>query len=103
MSKDLGLGPSVEGVALGAFFATYALFQLPFGHYVDRIGERVMFGVAVVWWSVFSAATALAEGFVSLVGLRLALSGGLSIVGAFSYLFIVGRIEPLPLPDESAA
>jgi ACS family glucarate transporter-like MFS transporter len=63
-------------VALGAFFATYALFQLPFGHYVDRIGERVMFGVAVVWWSVFSAATALAQGFASLVGLRLALGAG---------------------------
>jgi hypothetical protein len=28
--------------------------------------------------------------------IALVLSGGLSIVGAISYLFVVGRIEPLP-------
>ena len=28
----------------------------------------------------------------------LVLSGGLSLVGAFSYLVIVGRVEPLPIP-----
>jgi ACS family D-galactonate transporter-like MFS transporter len=76
MSKDLGLSSSVEGVALGAFFATYALFQLPMGHYVDRIGERVVFAIAVAWWSVFSAATAAVQGFASLIGMRLALGAG---------------------------
>jgi ACS family D-galactonate transporter-like MFS transporter len=76
MSKDLGLASSVEGVALGAFFATYALFQLPMGHYVDRIGERIVFAVAVTWWSIFSAATAAVQGFASLVGMRLALGAG---------------------------
>src|SRR4051812_6362469 len=76
MSKDLGLSSSVEGVALGAFFATYALFQLPMGHYVDRVGERVVFAIAVAWWSVFSAATAAVQGFASLIGMRLALGAG---------------------------
>jgi hypothetical protein len=29
MKTDLGLGPGVEGVVLAAFFASYAVFQLP--------------------------------------------------------------------------
>src|ERR671929_2353195 len=37
MKSELGLGPSVEGVVLAAFFASYALFQLPAGHFVDRL------------------------------------------------------------------
>jgi ACS family D-galactonate transporter-like MFS transporter len=46
------------------------------GHYVDRIGERVVFAIAVAWWSVFSAATAAVQGFASLIGMRLALGAG---------------------------
>ncbi|HEY2636782.1 MAG TPA: MFS transporter, partial [Solirubrobacteraceae bacterium] len=76
MSKDLHLGAGVEGIALGAFFGSYALFQLPFGHWVDRFGERIVYTIAVVWWSIFSAATAAAQGLASLIGLRLALGAG---------------------------
>jgi len=49
------------------FFAGYALCRLPVGHLVDRLGAR-----------------------------SCSPSGGLALLGAFSYLVIVGRIEPLP-------
>jgi ACS family glucarate transporter-like MFS transporter len=48
---------------------------------VNRIGARTVFAIAVAWWSVFTAATAVARGFGSLFGLRLLL--GVGEAGAF--------------------
>jgi MFS transporter, ACS family, D-galactonate transporter len=76
MKSELHLGPSVEGAVLAAFFASYALFQLPAGHFIDRLGARIMFGIAGLWWSIFTAATALAQSFAALLGFRLALGAG---------------------------
>jgi ACS family glucarate transporter-like MFS transporter len=76
MKSELGLGPSAEGVILAAFFASYAIFQLPAGHLVDRLGARIVFAVAGLWWSIFTAATAIAQTFAALFGFRLALGAG---------------------------
>jgi ACS family D-galactonate transporter-like MFS transporter len=76
ISDEFGLSATVEGLILGAFFWTYALFQLPAGHFIDRLGARVTYGFAVIWWSVFTALTALASGAASLFGLRLGLGVG---------------------------
>jgi ACS family glucarate transporter-like MFS transporter len=74
--KQFGISHTVEGLILGGFFWTYALFQLPSGHFVDKLGARVMYAFAVVWWSVFTALTAVATGAVSLFGYRLGLGVG---------------------------
>jgi ACS family glucarate transporter-like MFS transporter len=73
---EFHISATLEGLILGAFFWTYALFQLPSGHFIDRIGARIMYAVAVVWWSVFTALTAVATGFASLFGYRLGLGIG---------------------------
>jgi len=73
---DFGISHTLEGLILGAFFWTYALFQLPAGHFIDRLGARIMYTFAVIWWSVFTALTAVASGFVSLFGYRLGLGIG---------------------------
>ena len=74
--KEFGISHTVEGLILGAFFWTYALFQLPAGHFIDKLGARVMYTFAVVWWSVFTALTAVSTGFASLFGFRLGLGVG---------------------------
>lgn len=76
MQKQLGFGDVVEGVILSSFFWTYAIFQLPFGPLLDRFGPRVVYPAAVAWWSIWTAATALANGAGALIGLRLALGAG---------------------------
>src|SRR5262245_52260009 len=43
VQKELGLSPAASGLALGAFFWTYASFQLPSGWFVDRVGPRVAY------------------------------------------------------------
>jgi MFS transporter, ACS family, D-galactonate transporter len=76
LSKEFGITNESKGLILGAFFWTYALFQLPSGWFVDKVGPRVSYAVAVIWWSVFTAATAIAKGFTSLFGFRLLLGIG---------------------------
>ena len=72
----LGLGDTTMGFVLGSFFWTYALMQMPAGWLVDRYGARLMFPIAVCWWSLFTAATALANSAASLIGFRLLLGAG---------------------------
>jgi sugar phosphate permease len=74
--KDLGIGPAGMGLLLSGFFWTYAVMQLPFGWFIDRIGVRIALPLAVGWWSVFTAATAVASGFAAMFGCRLMLGAG---------------------------
>lgn len=76
IAKDLNLSPEATGALLGAFFWTYAAFQLPSGWFIDKVGARLAYAVAVVWWSLFTAAAALARGFSGLFGMRLLLGVG---------------------------
>ncbi|MES4786337.1 MAG: MFS transporter, partial [Nitrospiraceae bacterium] len=43
-----------------AFVLGYALFQIPGGWLGDRWGARIILTIAVVWWSFFTALTAIA-------------------------------------------
>ncbi|SAK72363.1 transporter [Caballeronia pedi] len=81
MNTELHLSSGQSGLILGAFFWTYAAFQIPAGMLVDRLGAKAVFAAAVVWWSVFTMATGLARGAASLLGLRFLL--GVGEAGAF--------------------
>ena len=54
------------GWVLGAFVLAYGLFEIPSGASGDRIGQRRVLTRIVVWWSIFTAATAAAGGFLQL-------------------------------------
>ena len=72
----LGIGPAQMGLILSGFFWTYALMQMPFGWFVDRVGARIALPLAVGWWSVFTAATAGAGSVAAMLGCRLMLGVG---------------------------
>ena len=76
IKRALGLDDTVMGLLLGSFFWTYAIMQLPAGWLVDRFGARLMFPLAVCWWSLFTALTAAANSAASLFGFRLLLGAG---------------------------
>ncbi len=76
MKTALHLGPSAEGVVLAAFFASYAVCQLPAGKAVDRFGEKIVNAVTVAWWSLFTALTAATQNFGQLILARLGLGAG---------------------------
>ena len=60
MMPALGLTQMQMGYVFSAFVLGYALFQVPGGWLGDRWGTRLVLAGAVVWWSVFTALTAVA-------------------------------------------
>jgi len=71
IKADLGLTDTQMGLVFSAFTLAYAVFEIPSGWFADRFGARLALTRIVVWWSVMTAATGLATGFVSLFLLRL--------------------------------
>ncbi len=76
IKNDLGLTDKQVGYILGAFFWTYAIFQVPSGWLSDRYGSRVMLTLYIVMWSLFTGLSAFATGFVSLLLLRFGMGVG---------------------------
>ncbi|MET3510386.1 MFS transporter [Plantibacter sp. MCCC 1A11337] len=76
MAEEFEIGPAVQGVVLSSFFWTYALFQVPSGWLLDRFGPRVIYPIAVGWWSIWTALTALSQGVGSVMLFRLGLGIG---------------------------
>ncbi len=81
IKEDLGLADWQTGWMLGCFFGSYALGQVPAGWLTDRFGSRVMLTTYVLMWSLFTALTGLAFGFVMLIVLRLGF--GFAQAGAY--------------------
>ena len=67
--------------ALGAFFLTYALFQIPMGTLADRYGARRVLALSIAAWSAVTMLTGFVMGFVALLGIRLLL--GITEAGAY--------------------
>src|SRR6476469_9245765 len=59
-----------------AFTLAYGLFEIPTGRLGDRIGARAVLTRIVIWWSVFTALTGAASGFVSLLVIRFLFGAG---------------------------
>jgi MFS transporter, ACS family, glucarate transporter len=73
VGRDLGISDNDLDWALGAFFFTYALFQVPIGSLADRYGPRVVLTISIIAWSLCTAATSLAGGLLALLVVRLTL------------------------------
>lgn len=73
LSKDLALNPAMMGIIFSAMGWSYTFMQIPSGWFLDRFGPRIVYGVALVGWSVITATIAIASGFRSMIGFRLGL------------------------------
>ena len=81
MNKALGFSPSIFGYGAGAFFISYALFQMPANAILTRIGARRWIFSIVLAWGVISASCALVRDPWSFYALRFLL--GLAEAGFF--------------------
>ncbi len=77
----LNLSDAQMGYVFSAFTFAYALFEVPSGWLADRFGPRLMIARIVVLWSLMTALTGVASGFVSLLIIRLLF--GLGEAGMF--------------------
>jgi ACS family glucarate transporter-like MFS transporter len=76
IKEALGLGDAQMGYVFSAFTFAYALFEIPSGWLADRYGPRLMITRIVVAWSLLTALTGAASGFVSLFLIRLLFGAG---------------------------
>ena len=92
MMPALGLTQLQMGYVFSAFVLGYALFQIPGGWLGDRWGSRLVLTGAVLWWSLFTACTALAD--------TLPTAQWLGILGSLILVrFLIGVGEAAALPN----
>lgn len=92
MMPSLGISDIQMGWIFSAFVFGYALFQVPGGWMGDRWGPRRVLTFAVIWWSIFTALTAMAPTLplVNLIG----------IIGSLMVIrFLIGIGEAAALPN----
>ena len=96
MMPALGLTQMQMGYVFSAFVLGYALFQVPGGWLGDRWGTRLVLAGAVVWWSVFTALTAIAG--------TLPTAEWLGLLGSLVLIrFLIGVGEAAALPNFNRA
>ncbi|MCI0659738.1 MAG: MFS transporter [Acidobacteria bacterium] len=78
---EFGFDEVTIGWIFGAFNLSYFLFQIPGGWLGDRFGPRRILTAIVLWWSLFTAVTALAWGKWSMASFRFLF--GVGEAGAF--------------------
>jgi ACS family tartrate transporter-like MFS transporter len=62
MNKDIGLDAAIYGMAAGAFFWGYCLFEVPSNIILERVGARRWIARIMVTWGIMSGATAFCTG-----------------------------------------
>ncbi len=96
MMPALGLTDQQMGYVFSAFVIGYALFQVPGGWLGDRWGVRRVLTAAILWWSVWTAMTAVAA-----TG---PLAAALGTVGALmTARLLLGMGEAVALPNFNRA
>lgn len=68
---SMRISKSQLGDILGAFFFSYALFQVPAGWFSDRLGARKMLALYILAWSLLTFLTGWASSLVALMFARL--------------------------------
>lgn len=81
IKEDLNFTDDQIGLIMGAFYLSYAIFQVPSGWLSDRYGSRLMLMLYILMWSLFIGLSAIATGFLALVVLRLGM--GIGQAGAY--------------------
>lgn len=93
MRQEYGIDQIRLGWVFSAFLIGYAAFQVPAGWLAARYGPRLLLTWALVWWGVFSVATALvppggAHALLTLAAVRFALGIGEAAVYPSANQFI---------------
>jgi ACS family sodium-dependent inorganic phosphate cotransporter len=97
MQAQLGWNETQKGAVFSAFFVGYMLMMVASGALAHRYGGRLVLGIAVIWWSLFTVLTPPAAllSLPALVVARIALGIGESAVFPASINLIAARVPPL--------
>lgn len=94
IKDEFGISANADfGWVISAFYLTYALLQVPAGYLVDRWDLRRTYALAVAWWSLAAAMTALVPSLGFLIACRALLGVGESFNWPVA-LRVTARILP---------
>lgn len=94
IQDEFAFSTQTMGWILSAFVLGYALFQVLGGWLGDRYGSRTILTVAILWWSAFTAATA--------VSACLPLAGWFGLAWSFAIVrFLLGVGEAAAFPNSN--
>lgn len=70
IQEEFGITKTQMGYIFSAFAWTYTLCQIPGGWFLDRVGSKVTYFIAIMGWSIATLLQGFATGLASLIGLR---------------------------------
>lgn len=78
MAEEFGWSGTEKGFVLSSFFIGYMAAMIPTGWLANRIGGKLLLGLALVFWSGFTFLTPLAAGlsFATLIVTRILMGAG---------------------------
>jgi len=76
IQDQLGLSNTQLGLLLSAFFWSYVPGQLPAGWLAERLDARRLLAAGLALWALATGLTGLAEGFLTLLIVRVMLGRG---------------------------
>jgi ACS family glucarate transporter-like MFS transporter len=91
IGKDLSIDTVTMGYAFSAFGWSYTILQIPGGWLLDRLGSRLVYGVGLFLWSLFT----FLQGTVGFF------AGAVAVVMLFSFRFFMGICEAPAFPANS--
>jgi MFS transporter, ACS family, D-galactonate transporter len=76
MMEELGISKIEFGVLSSAFFWSYCAMQIPSGIIADKIGTKITYIIAIIWWSGATILTGVSRTFGMLIGARVLMGAG---------------------------
>lgn len=95
ISDHLQLSASESGFVLSAFFAGYAIMQMPGGWLADKMGPRFVLMLSLVAWSIFTGLTGVAWGLGIMLVIRFLFG-----LGEGGFIPASGKMIALTYPTE---
>jgi ACS family sodium-dependent inorganic phosphate cotransporter len=96
MQEQYAWSETQKGLVLSSFFVGYMLFMAPAGWLANRYGGKVILGIAVFWWSLWTVLTPVAASlsFTALIAARILMGLGESAMFPAVYN-LYGRWVPI--------
>jgi predicted MFS family arabinose efflux permease len=93
LKESLRLSNSQSGLLGAAFVVGYCVFSPLFGYLGNRLDRKLLMAAGLVAWSLFTAVTGLATGFLSFFLARALVGVGEASFGAIVPGYLKGRIS----------
>ncbi len=73
ISADMGFDAAKMGLIFSAMSWSYTCVQIPCGWVLERLGPKLVYGIALLGWSTFTGTMSLTYNFASIICCRLGL------------------------------